>query len=94
MTTRISERDLENVCKRINKATGNQVEPVTRNADNTLSWSIGTYTLSAAYGGWKLERIENEAGGVRTISSGGYIPKRELYNQMQAFLSGIEAANN
>ena len=91
MTTRISERDLENVCKRINKATGNNIEAVSRNADNTFSWNIGSYTLSAAYGGWQLQQIVSDGGGVRTISSGGYIPKRELYHQMQAFLSGLES---
>lgn len=93
MKTRITERDLENVCRRINQTTGNHTEAYTRDASGKYTANIGSYTLSAAYGGWKLEQIVS-GGGVRTVSSGGYIPKRELYNQMQAFLSGIEAANN
>lgn len=94
MTTRISERDLENVCKRINKATGNKEAAATWDENGKTIYNIGTYIFDAAYGGYQFQQIVSDGGSVRTISSGGYVPKRELYNQMQAFLAGIEAANN
>ena len=89
MTTRINQSDLRAVVNRINRATGNKLEP-TRKSDTGVSWNVGTYIIDVSYGGCKLVRIENEAGGIRSITS-GYIPKRELYYQMQAFLAGIEA---
>ena len=38
------------------------------------------YTIEAAYGGYKLCRLINNAGGLLDVSAGGYIPARELYN--------------
>lgn len=92
MTTRINQSDLYAVVNRINRATGNAQEP-TRKEDIGVSWNVGTYMIDMAYGGYKLVRIENEAGGIRSITS-GYIPKRELYYHMQAFLAGVEASKS
>lgn len=44
--------------------------------------SIGHYCLEGAYGGWQLQQVCNEAGGARVISGGGYVPARDLYNQI------------
>ena len=90
MTTRINQSDLEAVVNRINRATGNNLEAVTRGEDGKYTYNIGTYVLDGAYGGWKLQQIMSDGGGVTNITS-GYIPKRELYYQMQAFLAGIDA---
>lgn len=89
MANRINLSDLQAVCNRINRITGNAIEAYTRNDDGKLTANIGTYTLDSAYGGWQLVQIVNDAGGVRSITI-DYIPKRELYHQMQAFLSGLE----
>jgi hypothetical protein len=77
MANRITQRDLENQVISLN---------------NRLSLegkygTIGAYTLSYAYGGVQLHQWCNEHGGVRTISTGGYGTKRELYNFMQGMLS-------
>ena len=45
--------------------------------------SIGHYCIDGAYGGWELHRIANKSGGAFAISSGGHIPARELYGQIQ-----------
>lgn len=84
MSNRITQSDLENLVDRINKATESPTEPYT---DRTAN--IGNYHLSYAYGGVKLHRMDNDRGGVRTVSTGGYGTKRELYGWMDAFLSGI-----
>lgn len=62
MASRITEKDLRNMCERINDA----------------------------YGGVCLHQMCNESGGVRTVSTGGYSTKRELYEQMCTFLAGLE----
>lgn len=85
MTNRITQSDLNTILARINERAGHGSNPDYK--------TIGAYVLSYAYGGVKLEQITNECGGVCTISTGGYGTKRELYNQMQAFLRGMESAN-
>ena len=94
MSNRITQKDLEILTDRINKATDSPMAPYRRNGDEGkrkagFTANIGNYHLSYAYGGVKLERMFNEGGAVSTISTGGFGTKRELYNWMQAFLSGI-----
>lgn len=48
--------------------------------------TVGAFTLDGAYGGWQLQQYVNEQGGVAVISKGGYVSKRELYNQLGAIL--------
>ena len=64
---------IESLVRRINEKAG---------FENPQYNTVGSYQLSGAYGGWKLEKVVNEAGGVSCASSGGYVPKRELYNQL------------
>lgn len=85
---RINERDLDAVMKRINEITGSPTEAYTR-TESGYKANVGCYTLSGAYGGWQLQRIMNESGGVENVLGAGYLPKRELYGMMQAFLKGI-----
>lgn len=81
---RITEKELESVVLRINNITGSPVKPY---IDGKAQ--IGNYHLSYAYGGVSLHRMHNEAGGVTTPLSCGHISKRELYNLMQAYISGL-----
>lgn len=85
MTQRISNTDLERLVNRLNKLTGHELEPRSPKGRN-----IGTYMISGAYGGVKLEQIDKD-GGVRTISNDGYGTKKQLYAFLLAFISGIEA---
>lgn len=74
MTNRITENDLSQAVKRINKAAGFGNDP-----DHNM---IGLYSLSYAYGGVKL--VQNtKGGGQRDISTGGFGTKRALYTFMQ-----------
>lgn len=77
---RISEKELEATLAAINTKAGHGPNPPYS--------TPGAYTLSGAYGGGKLEQYA-KGGGVHTISAGGYVAKRELYNQMRAFLAGM-----
>jgi len=104
MGDRITQRDLEAVCARINR-TVNGGEDGRTNGDGR--WATGTvrdgkyqqipniYYIDGAYGGVALYRMcavdaNGESHGVNDVF-GYHMPKRDLYNQMQAFLSGIEA---
>ena len=89
MTTRITIANLEAVVARINRLTGSPAAPWRREGDRSRA-NIGNYHLSHAYGGVCLHRMANESGGVNTPLGSGHVPKRELYEQLHAFLRGLE----
>ena len=91
MAARITIANLEAVVARINRVTGSPSTPWRREGDRNRA-NIGNYHLSHAYGGACLHRMANESGGVTTPLGLGHVPKRELYEQLYAFLRGIDAA--
>lgn len=86
---RIKQKDLEYLERRINEVTNSPIATCTKNATGRYDWNIGNYHLDYAYGGVQLVRTVNEHGGIKTISRCCHVPKRELYNWMQAFLAGL-----
>jgi hypothetical protein len=94
MASRITDKQLDAMCDRINRATGSPLVPWARNADGRNVAQIGNYHISHAYGGVCLHRMHNAGGGVSSPLYSGHIPKRELYDQMFAFLMGIESTKN
>ena len=80
---RVTEKDLKAVCARINAITGSPDKPY---IDGVAQ--IGNYHVSGAYGGWELQRMCNKSGGITVVIS-GYQPKKDLYHQMHAFISGL-----
>ena len=91
MATRITISNLEAVVARINRLTGSPATPWRREGDRSRA-NIGNYHLSQCYGGVCLHRMSNESGGVTTPLGSGHVPKRELYYQLQAVVSGLEVA--
>jgi hypothetical protein len=89
MSNRITQKNLEKLCNCINDITANARTPYTKMPDGTYKTNIGNYHLDYAYGGVKLVRMCGEHGGIRTISTGGYGTKKELYHWMEAFLAGL-----
>ena len=62
----------------------------TRGEDGQNRAMVGRYTLQGAYGGYQLQQIVNEGGGVRSITS-GYGTKREVYHLIHAYREGMAA---
>lgn len=89
---RITRKDLEPLVARLNRETNSPMDPWTRGEDGKLRANIGNFHLSGAYGGWSLHRMVNESGGVSDVFSCGHVPARDLYNQLHAYLRGIEFA--
>ena len=48
------------------------------------------HTLEGANGGWKLSRTVWDTKGGENVFHTGYMPKKELYDMMQAYARGIE----
>ena len=92
MTYRTTKAQLEAKVRMINLALGQSTEPMTRNADGKLVWTRGVYTIGGAYGGYRIERIANDGGGIHSITN--YDTKKATYVAACAILEGIFAAHN
>jgi hypothetical protein len=91
MSDRITDKQLQYLVDRINELTGSPMVPWTsRGEGKGIRANIGNYHLSGAYGGVCLHRMMNEGGGVNTPLGLGHVPKRELYNQLRAYVAGLE----
>ena len=89
MADRITQKNLEGLCDALKTLTGSPMTPYVKDDDGKYIRQPGNFHISYAYGGVELHRMDNQHGGVETISTGGYGTKRELYNWMGAFLAGM-----
>jgi len=76
---RITAHDLALTLARLNRATGIEAPRATR---------LGSWSIGQAYGGYQLERVVTDGGGVKTY--GGFGTKRELLARLHAMLDGLE----
>ena len=93
---RITQKDLEVLVKRINTVMGTPLQPYAKNEETVRHEpQANCYHLSYAYGGVSLHKMSSKPGctGVSSITS-YHMPKRELYDYMQAYLSGIYDLQN
>jgi hypothetical protein len=82
---RISEKQLQNLVSYLNTVTSSPQEYCGNNGIN-----IGHFSISHAYGGVCLYRTVNDGGGITCPLMGGHVSKRELFNEMHAFIKGID----
>ena len=78
---RTTKQDLENTINLLNQA-----------LDLPLERGPGHMFLDSAYGGFKLSQITKDNGGARCVTNTGYTTKKELQNEIRAFLEGIYTA--
>jgi len=86
---RITEKQLESLVDYINKLTNSPLESSSR-VDGKYCANVGNFHIYYAYGGVNLHRMSNTGGGVSTPVGQGTRTKRELYNDMQSFIRGLE----
>jgi hypothetical protein len=93
---RITDKDLQALAARLNAITGSPATAWRQEVDaqgrSRNVANVGNFHISHAYGGVCLHRMSNTGGGVHTVLSYGHVPKRELYNQMRAYIAGMEQA--
>jgi len=82
---RVTEKDLKAIIKRLNEATGANVEHYTDGVPSPFN-----YHLSCAYGGYALHQFGETGSGVRDVFSSGHTTKRDLYNRISAYLEGMQ----
>jgi len=90
MSQRITQKDLERIVLRINRALNRPETPYGKDENGRFKANLGNFHISSAYVGVALEEIQTNGGGVRRVSVGGYEPKWALYAWCVGFLSGIE----
>ena len=78
---RINEKDLKEKIEALNEISGFKSNP-----DYS---TIGSYTLSCAYGGYSLHKYTGKNGSVIDVFNSGHITKKELFNKISSFISGI-----
>tara|TARA_Y100000310_G_scaffold82378_1_gene78989 strand:+ start:79 stop:552 length:474 start_codon:yes stop_codon:yes gene_type:complete len=87
---RITIKQIERKINYLNEITGNPLKPYSWNKkEEKLTSNAGCYYWSGSYGGYKLEQICKGGGSSDPIYT-GFVPKRELYNKICAFVRGIE----
>ena len=85
---RITDRDLNDLCRRINEARGTPVSY--HNADRRTN--VGHVCLTGAYGGYRLVEIVSEGGAERPFLEFGLMTKRQLFMLGHSWLDGFERA--
>ena len=74
----------------LNEITNQPLKPYERDIEAGRSIAqIGNYHLSHAYGGVCVHQMANEGGGVRTPLCSYHEPKRDCYEKLVSFISGI-----
>ena len=74
---------------RLNRVTGSPETPYTRDGKKFTA-NIGNYHLSFAYSGVELDRMVNTGGGVTCPLGSGHGTRRELWEKIHAYITGIE----
>jgi len=89
---RVTVKQLNNVCESINRRFGLPLAPYTRNEDGTYTPNAGVYHIGQQYGGYSLDRMSDTPGctGISVVI--GTTTKRDLMNQMRAFVGGLTQA--
>ena len=65
--------------------------PYIREGDKLVA-QIGNYHLSGAYGGYALNKMVTDGGGISSVFRCGHVTKRDLSARISAMIAGINAA--
>jgi hypothetical protein len=88
---RMTVKCLEAKVAIINDMTDSPPEPYAK-VDGKYAAQVGCYHLNGAYGGYELQRIMSDGGGVTCPLHTGHVPKRELAAALDAFIAGLRHA--
>lgn len=86
---RITRKKLEKLVENLNYITGSPLEYGYRDDEGKFHANAGHYCIGGAYGGYKLERVANEGGGITNPLYMGYVSARECYDLINAYKAGI-----
>jgi len=93
MADKITKADLDQMLRGINVRHGHPdgTERYTEGSDGVARPTVGWYSLTGEWGGWKLVQTINSDGGRRDVLGIGAVPKRVMYYLLRAYSSGMDA---
>lgn len=83
--SRVTEKDLMSVVKRLNEVSGNPTESHTI-LDGKYIANAGHYHIDFSYGHVRVVQYCNDGGGIRDVTSPGTKP--EIYREIHRFIDG------
>jgi hypothetical protein len=86
MTQRITCKHLAHYLTQLNAESGAPADYMTTLPDGTRHTNPGHYCIDSAYGGYQLQRVCNESGGVAAPNGAGFASARDVLAQIQAAL--------
>lgn len=89
MSSPVRKIDLQKFCTQINNELGTPTDPFQGRIAGELYYNTGCYYLEKRDRGYVLCRIENERGGMNSLSP--CLPPRQLKDNLNMFLLGIKA---
>lgn len=93
MSERITEARLERAVKTLNEALGYPIAPYAEGKDEhgnrRLIPQPRNIHVAGAYGGWRLEQMDPNGGSGTRDVTGGFGPRRAVYDEVQAMLWAI-----
>lgn len=89
---RITLKMLESQIAELNRLAGFEGCKLWTRYGNRNRATVGMYYLDQAYGGCNLAKIVTDGGGITFPLGNGMRTKRELYNELSAYLAGIRYA--
>ena len=82
MSQRITEADLASKVHRLNEIVFNKKVPPEH-------FAVGKFHIYHAYGKVQLHQCKSTGGQIDDVFRCGFFTKRELYEKMDAFISGV-----
>ena len=97
MQNRITIEDLKRQCEILNRHFGYALEPYstqiieTTGGEHQMSRpNPDVFHISQAYGGVSIHQMAKHGTGVRDVLSIGHLPKREVWNRMNAYIVAVK----
>ena len=93
MTDRITEARLQRAVDALNEAFGYPIAPYAEGHDaagnRRFIPQARNIHVAGAYGGWRLEQMDPNGGSGTRDVGGGFGPRRQVYDQVQAMLWAV-----
>ena len=94
MAYKISLKQLNGAIDHLNNIASTPTEPYSKGKDGKYKPNANCYHLDGAYGGWQLAQMSSKEGctGISHPLNTGYISKRECFDSIHHFISGMLVA--
>lgn len=84
---RVTNELIDGMLERLNRALDRPIVPYHKGTDGVYRAQSGNFHIGKAYGGFQLQEMVSDSGGIRTY--GGYGTRREIVDRINGMLDGI-----